>query len=197
MWVRLQWRWEVVTGLCGDSCPVKPTNVMVIPLPGCSKTAIMKNTREDNIKWLLYILRWRLVDTKVGWQRRRRQGKALVLLIESPVKSSRLAARLASFIQSISHMHMHMHTHAHMHTLTCRDSLQWIPSESVLYVKCICCLLCLVHFAAQHVLHAAFIAISPPKDNNNNNKIPRSGCNNAVEKKKATYKPTLKEYIVT
>lgn len=78
--------------MCGDSRPVKPTNVVVMPLAGCSKTAIMKNTGEDNIKWLLYILQWRLVNTKVGWQRQRRQRLALVLLIESLVKSSILAA---------------------------------------------------------------------------------------------------------
>lgn len=88
----LQQRWEVVTGLCGDSRPVKPTNVVVMPVAGCSKAVIMKNTGEDNIKWLLYILQWRLVDTKVGWQRQRRQRQALVLLIESLVKSSMLAA---------------------------------------------------------------------------------------------------------
>lgn len=64
MRVGLQQRWEVVTGLCGDSRPVKPTNVEVMPLAGCSKAMIMKNTGEDNIKWLLYILQWRLVDTK-------------------------------------------------------------------------------------------------------------------------------------
>lgn len=81
-----------MTGLCGDSRSVKPTNVAVMPLAGCSKTVIMKNTGEDNIKWLLYILQWRLVDTKVGWQRQRRQRQALVLLIESLVKSSILAA---------------------------------------------------------------------------------------------------------
>lgn len=90
--VGLQQRWEVATGLCGDSRPVKPTNVEVMPPAGCSKTAIMKNTGEDNIKWLLYILQWRLVDTKVGWRRQRRQRQALVLLIESHVKSSMLAA---------------------------------------------------------------------------------------------------------
>lgn len=44
MRVGLQQRWEVVTGLCGDSRPVKPTNVVVMPLAGCSKTVIMKNT---------------------------------------------------------------------------------------------------------------------------------------------------------
>lgn len=65
-------------GLCGDSRPVKPTNVRVMPPADCSKTAIMKNTGEDNIKWLLYILQWRLVDTKVWWQRQRRQRQALV-----------------------------------------------------------------------------------------------------------------------
>lgn len=92
MRIGLQQRWEVVTGLCGDSHPVKPTNVEVMPPAGCSKTVIMKNTGEDNIKWLLYILQWRLVDTKVGWQRHRRQRQALVLLIESLVKSSILAA---------------------------------------------------------------------------------------------------------
>lgn len=81
-----------MTGLCGDSRPVKPTNVAVMPPAGCSKTVIMKNTGEDNIKWLLYILQWRLVDTKVGWQRQRKQRQALVLLIESLVKSSMLAA---------------------------------------------------------------------------------------------------------
>lgn len=75
--------------MCGDSRPVKPTNVVVMPLAGCSKTVIMKNTGEDNIKRLLYILQWRLVNTKVGWQRQR---LALVLLIESLVKSSILAA---------------------------------------------------------------------------------------------------------
>lgn len=64
MRVGLQQRWEVVTGLCSDSRPVKPTNVEVMPPAGCSKTVIMKNTGEDNIKWLLYILQWRLVDTK-------------------------------------------------------------------------------------------------------------------------------------
>lgn len=99
MWVGLQQRWEVVTGLCGDSRPVKPTNVEVMPPAGCGKTAIMKNTGEDNIKWLLYILQWRLVNTKVGWQRRRRRRQALVLLIESPVKSSILAAWLTSFMR--------------------------------------------------------------------------------------------------
>lgn len=99
MWVGLQQRWEVVTGLCGDSRPVKPTNVEVMPPAGRGKTAIMKNTGEDNIKWLLYILQWRLVNTKVGWQRRRRRRQALVLLIESPVKSSILAAWLTSFIR--------------------------------------------------------------------------------------------------
>lgn len=88
--VGLQQRWEVVTGLCGDSRPVKPTNVEVMPPAGCSKTVIMKNTREDNIKWLLYILQCRLVDTKVGWRWQRRQRQALVLLIESHVKSSML-----------------------------------------------------------------------------------------------------------
>lgn len=92
MRVGLQPRWEVVTGLCGDSRPVKPTNVVVMPPAGYGKTVIMKNTGEDNIKWLLYILQWRLVDTKVGWQRQRRQRQALVLLIESLVKSSMLAA---------------------------------------------------------------------------------------------------------
>lgn len=92
MRVGLQQRWEVVTGLCGDSHPVKPTNVEVMPPAGCSKTVIMKNTGEDNIKWLLYILQWRLVDTKVGWQRHRRQRQALLRLIESLVKSSVLAA---------------------------------------------------------------------------------------------------------
>lgn len=88
----LRRRWEAVTGLCGASHPVKPTNVELMPQAGCSKTAIMKNTGEDNIKWLLYILQWRLADTKVGWQRHRRQRQALVLLIESLVKSSILAA---------------------------------------------------------------------------------------------------------
>lgn len=81
-----------MTGLCGDSRSVKPTNVVVMPPAGCSKTVIMKNTGEDNIKWLLYILQWRLVDTKVGWQRQRRQRQALALLIESLVKSFILAA---------------------------------------------------------------------------------------------------------
>lgn len=78
--------------MCADSRPVKPTNVEVMPPAGRGKTAIMKNTGEDNIKWLLYILQWRLVNTKVGWQRRGRRRQALVPLIESPVKSSILAA---------------------------------------------------------------------------------------------------------
>lgn len=90
MRVGLQRRREAVTGLCGDSRPVGPTNVEVMPAAGCRKTLIMKNTGEDNIKWLLYILQWRLVDTKVGWQRQRRRRPALVLLIESLVKSSML-----------------------------------------------------------------------------------------------------------
>ena len=92
MRVEIKQRWEVVTGLCGDSRPVKPINVEVMPQAGCSKTVIMKNTGEDNIKWLLYILQWRLVFSKVGWQRQRRQRQALVLLIESHVKSSMRAA---------------------------------------------------------------------------------------------------------
>lgn len=92
MRVGLLQRWEVVTGLCGDSRPVKPTNVEVMPPAGRGKTAIMKNTGEDNIKRLLYILQWRLVDTKVGWQRQREQRQALVLLIESLVESSMPAA---------------------------------------------------------------------------------------------------------
>lgn len=45
-----------MTGLRADFCPVEPTNVMVIPAPGCGKTAIMKKAEEDNIKGLLYIL---------------------------------------------------------------------------------------------------------------------------------------------
>ena len=85
MRAELKQGWEVVTGLCSDSRPVKPVNFKVMPLAGCSKTVIMKNTGEDNIKWLLYILQWRLVDTKGGW---RRQRQALVLLIESHVKSA-------------------------------------------------------------------------------------------------------------
>lgn len=92
MRVRLKERWEVVTELCGDSRAVEPTNVAVKPPAGCCKTMIMKNTGEDNIKWLFYILQWRLVDTKVGWQSQRKQRQALVLLIESLVKSSMLAA---------------------------------------------------------------------------------------------------------
>lgn len=88
----LKQRWEVVTGLCGDSRPVKPINVEVMPPASSSKTVIMKNTGEDNIKWLLYILQWRLVSSKAGWQRHRRQRQALVLLIESHVKSSMHAA---------------------------------------------------------------------------------------------------------
>lgn len=60
----LKQRWEVVTGLCGDSRSVKPVNFKVMPPAGLSKTVIMKNTGEDNIKWLLYILQWRLVDSK-------------------------------------------------------------------------------------------------------------------------------------
>lgn len=61
----LRQRREAVTGLCGDSRPVKPINVEVMPPASCSKTAIMKNTGEDNIKWLLHILQWRLVSSEV------------------------------------------------------------------------------------------------------------------------------------
>lgn len=128
MRIGLQQRWEVVTGLCGDSHPVKPTNVEVMPPAGCSKTVIMKNTGEDNIKWLLYILQWRLDDTKVGWQRHRRQRQALVLLIESLVKSSILAA----WKVTVTDILLQTHTHTH---IVC------IASESVFYRYCMLCAL--------------------------------------------------------
>lgn len=38
----LRWGREVVRGLCADSGPGEPTNVMVMPAAGCGKTAIMK-----------------------------------------------------------------------------------------------------------------------------------------------------------
>ena len=89
-----------------------------MPPAGCSKTVIMKNTGEDNIKWLLYILQWRLVDTKVGWQRQRKQRQALVLLIESLVKSSMLAAWKVT-VTDILYIACFRHTHPHPHTHTC------------------------------------------------------------------------------
>lgn len=50
--------------MCGDSRPVKPTNVEVMPALGCGKAVIMKNTGKDNIKRLLYIIHWRLAVGK-------------------------------------------------------------------------------------------------------------------------------------
>lgn len=110
--------WEVVTGLCGDSRPVKPVNFKVMPLAGCGKTVIMKNTGEDNIKWLLYILQWRLVDTKVGWRRQRRQRQALVLLIESHVKSSMHVPGKVT-VTDVLYTVTHTHTHSSHHYKCC------------------------------------------------------------------------------